>query len=116
MITIPTTVKPWGYEELLEQNDKYVLKRIVMNKGHKCSLQYHEKKTETIYVISGGPLRISINNLEYDKHYQSCPITINPLEVHRMEAIEDCVYLEVSTPELEDVVRIEDDYGRITKL
>jgi mannose-6-phosphate isomerase len=103
--------KPWGSEELIELNSKYCLKKLFMKKGHRCSLQYHEKKIETIYVLD-GVLTIEINkkiiNLKPNES-----ITITAGDVHRMSAIEsDSCYLESSTPELEDVVRIEDDFGR----
>lgn len=101
------TDKPWGYEILLEQNDKYVVKFIFMKKGEKCSLQYHEHKMETIYLLEGvmlcmGQTWISGRNF-----------TIKPGVHHRMEAATDIEYLECSTPELDDVVRLSDDYGRV---
>lgn len=105
------TTKPWGYEELVEVNDRYVVKHLFMRKGNQCSLQYHEKKKETVVVVS-GTLTVFYN----DQVLQMKPfdaLTINPHEVHRMFAEkEDCLYLECSTPELEDVVRVEDQYGR----
>lgn len=105
-----TTEKPWGKEELLENTGKYALKRITMYKNCRCSLQYHEYKTETIYVLS-GKLKIIINDKDhvYEKNQF---VTILPLVKHRMEGIEDSVYLESSTCELNDVIRIEDDYNR----
>ena len=104
--------KPWGKEEILEQNNFYVLKRLTMNKGHQCSLQYHEFKHETIYVLE-GTLHIFFRDAW--KEYKNGDIlVIKPKEVHRMKAIdEDCVYLESSTTELDDVVRLEDDYRKI---
>ena len=60
---ISRTEKPWGYEELLEQNDVYVVKRLFMKAGHSCSLQYHNKKHETIYVLS-GKLAVSVDDEE----------------------------------------------------
>lgn len=109
------TEKPWGYELLLECNDNYACKKLFMRKGHKCSLQYHNKKIETFYVISGrllfsyGPIGGSLVKVEL---LPGKYLTINPLSVHRMEALEDSEYLEASTPHLDDVVRIEDEYGR----
>lgn len=107
--------KPWGQEELLEKNDRYMFKRLTMKQGHACSLQYHEVKTESVYLLSGS-LKIyagdSAENLqEWIMKPGEC-VTINPYRVHRMEAITDAVYLEASTPELEDVVRLEDRYQR----
>jgi len=105
-----TINKPWGREEILEVNSKYVLKRLIMNKGCRCSLQHHEKKTETIYVLS-GLLRLYLNG-NYSIMTPGDVITIKPFDEHRMEGLEGTVYLEASTPELDDVVRIKDDYRR----
>lgn len=104
--------KPWGHEEWVEVNDKYVVKRLLMKKGHKCSLQYHEKKKETVVVLSGS-MTVYYND-EILSMGPSDTLTIDSFVNHRMFAEnEDCVYLECSTPELDDVVRIEDEYGRI---
>ena len=107
--------KPWGKEELLEKNERYMFKRLTMHKGHRCSLQYHEKKIETIYVLSGA-LKIvqgdSIDSLKEIIYQPHEVITLKLGKIHRMEAAEDCVYLEASTPEIEDVVRLKDDYNR----
>ena len=104
--------KPWGFEEILEINNYYTVKRLVLLKDHQCSLQYHQKKKETVISIIGN-LNIYLDNKliilnpgEY--------ITIKPGKKHRMKAIgTDCHYVECSTSDLDDVVRIEDDYGRI---
>ena len=107
--------KPWGKEELLEINDHYMVKKLTMWKGHRCSLQYHNQKKETIYVLSGqlkiysGP---SENELTVKIYGPNDTITLLPGTIHRMEGVEDCVYLEASTPQMEDVVRIQDDYNR----
>lgn len=107
--------KPWGYEELLEQNEYYVVKRLFMREGHCCSLQYHEEKHETVYVLSGtmrlvyGDTLEEIKDviLETGEHY-----VIAPGKIHRMCGATDCIYLESSTNQLDDVVRLVDDYGR----
>ena len=110
--------KPWGKEELLEINDHYMVKKLTMWKGHRCSLQYHKQKKETIYVLSGqlkiysGPAE---NKLTVKIYGPNEIITLPPGTIHRMEGVEDCVYLEASTPQMEDVVRIQDDSNR-TKL
>jgi mannose-6-phosphate isomerase-like protein (cupin superfamily) len=107
--------KPWGYEELVECNDKYVVKKLFMKKDHACSIQYHELKTESILVFSGVLaiyIGTSLDNLEKKIYYPGQTITIKPYTVHRMEAVEDCVYYETSTNELWDVVRLQDLYGR----
>lgn len=107
--------KPWGKEEVLELNNNYMLKRLTMKKGHRCSLQYHNNKCETIYILS-GELKIYIgkdkNNLSEKIYKQNETITIQPLEVHRMEAISDSIYLEASTPDTDDTIRLVDDYDR----
>lgn len=107
--------KPWGKEEVIEINDKYMMKRLTMFKGHRCSLQYHNKKKETILIIS-GVLKITFgesqNKLNYKLFKVGETFTLNPGIIHRMEAIEESVYIEASTPEMEDVVRLVDDYNR----
>ena len=107
--------KPWGREELVEVNDRYVVKKLTMLAGHRCSLQYHDRKQETIYVLS-GVLKIiqgkSQNTLQEGLYHAGDTVTIPPGLIHRMEGVEDSVYLEASTPELDDVVRLKDDYQR----
>jgi mannose-6-phosphate isomerase len=107
--------KPWGYEEVVEINDKYMVKKLTMWAGHRCSLQYHNLKKETIYVLS-GVLKIvqgkSQDSLIEKLYYAGDTITIEPRLIHRMEGVEDSVYLEASTPEMDDVVRLVDDYQR----
>ena len=108
-------IKPWGYELLIEKNNKYMFKKLFMKKGHRCSLQYHKKKIETIFVVSGN-LKIfygkNKNKLKYKIFKSQNTITINPKMIHRMQAVNDCIYLEASTPEITDVVRLSDDYDR----
>ena len=108
--------KPWGKEEDLEINDKYMLKKLTMFAGKKCSLQYHNQKKETIYILS-GKLRIykgeNEKELESKIYLKGETITLDPGQIHRMEGVEDSVYLEASTPEMDDVVRILDDYNRV---
>jgi mannose-6-phosphate isomerase len=107
--------KPWGREEVIEINDKYMVKKLTMFAGHRCSLQFHNIKKETIYVLSGvlkiiqGP---SQDELEEKIYRAGDTITIAPGLIHRMEGVEECVYLEASTPEMDDVVRLADDYQR----
>lgn len=109
--------KPWGYEELIEYNKNYVVKKLFMKEGHSCSTQYHKLKTETIIVLK-GVLRIfignDINSLEFKDYQEGENITIKPYTIHKMLGITDCLYLETSTNELWDVVRLQDDYNRIT--
>lgn len=103
--------KPWGFEEILETNKLYTVKRLFMRNGHQCSFQYHKKKKETVVGLSG-----LLTILYEDGKMILNPgesITIEPLQKHRMAAkLGDCFYLECSTSELDDVVRMSDDYGR----
>ena len=109
-------IKPWGFEILIEKNNNYVLKKLFMKKNHRCSLQYHKKKIETIYVLS-GILEITFGrnkkNLKKKQFLKNDTITLNPRVIHRMKALKDCFYLESSSPQLKDVVRLEDDYSRL---
>jgi mannose-6-phosphate isomerase-like protein (cupin superfamily) len=106
--------KPWGYEIIWARTDRYVGKILHIKRGHRLSLQYHNRKDETIYVQSGNLLLmvdegsglIELQLKAGDGHH------IAPLTKHRMIAQTDCDILEVSTPELDDVVRLEDAYGR----
>ena len=115
MSTFTIIEKPWGREEVIEINDRYMVKKLTMWAGHRCSLQYHNIKKETIYVLS-GVLKI-IQGTQQDalteKLYRAGDtITIPPGLIHRMEGVEDSVYLEASTPDMDDVVRLVDDYQR----
>ena len=107
--------KPWGKEEVVEINNTYMVKKLTMWKGHRCSLQYHNHKKETIYVLS-GKLRIisgpNQDDLTGKIYTTGDTITIASGIVHRMEGVEDSVFLEASTPEMNDVVRLVDDYQR----
>ena len=106
--------KPWGYELCWAKTDRYVGKVIHVDAGHALSLQYHNVKDETILVWSGRML------FEIEEEGQRVTremgpgdsVHVAPGTVHRMTAIEDTDIFEVSTPELEDVVRLEDRYGR----
>jgi len=107
--------KPWGKEELIEYNDHYVVKKLFMKANECCSLQYHELKRETIYVLSGKVklyIGNDINTLDEKIMTAGDKITITPYMIHRMEGIEDSEYLECSSPELWDVVRLGDKYAR----
>ena len=107
--------KPWGREEVVEINERYMVKKLTMWAGHRCSLQYHNIKKETVYVLS-GVLKIihgtTPDALEEKLFRAGDTITIAPGLIHRMEGVEDAVYLEASTPEMDDVVRLVDDYQR----
>ncbi len=107
--------KPWGYELHWAKTDRYVAKIIHINSGHALSLQYHNQKDETILLWKG---RLTLEIKEKDKlvQRQMNPgdiFHIRPKTIHRMIALEDSDVLEASTPELDDVVRLEDRYGRV---
>jgi mannose-6-phosphate isomerase len=107
--------KPWGYELWWARTDRYVGKLIHVNKGHALSLQYHEKKDETILVWKGRILFEThdvAGKLVGREMGPGEAVHVTPPTVHRMTAIEDTDIFEVSTPEVEDVVRLEDRYGR----
>ena len=106
--------KPWGYEVWWARTDRYVGKQIHINKGHALSLQYHNKKDETIFVWSGKMLfEQEIDGKLVGKEMgPGDAVHVTPPTVHRMTAIEDTDVFEVSTPETDDVVRLEDRYGR----
>ncbi len=107
--------KPWGRELWLAHTDKYALKIIEVNKGTRSSLQYHVKKHEHIYVDS-GLLQVEWEDDAGQMHtLQLKPgdvIENKPGHKHRVLALENVRLIEVSTPELDDVVRVEDDYSR----
>ncbi len=118
MSEIPRKVeKPWGYEIWWARTERYVGKILHVKKGESLSLQYHNVKDETILLQSGrllfetrpageeGPLR-KLEMKPGDVFH------ITPGTLHRMTGLEDCDIVEVSTPELDDVVRLEDRYGR----
>ncbi len=106
--------KPWGYELIFARTDRYVGKILHINQGQTLSLQYHEIKEETIFVVN-GELRLTI---EFDGDRRVIPLRkgeafhIPPRLIHRMEAVVDTDVAEVSTQELNDVIRLEDRYGR----
>ena len=108
--------KPWGNELIWANNEKYIAKILTIMPGQKLSRQFHRKKDETIYVMQGtlvlemggqGEMVRMVCHPGYSKR-------IMPGEIHRFAAPSTgCVLMEVSSPELDDVVRLEDDYGRI---
>ncbi len=106
--------KPWGHELIWAHTEKYAGKILHIRKGEMLSYQYHDVKDETIFLYS-GLMEIDIEDGKERKRVVLNPgdgIRILPLTKHRMIAIEDCEVLEVSTPELSDVVRLDDRYGR----
>ncbi|MDQ7087028.1 MAG: phosphomannose isomerase type II C-terminal cupin domain [Acidobacteriota bacterium] len=102
--------KPWGHEEWLVVGERVVMKRLVIHQGHRLSLQYHEKKEEAWLLVRG---RARVRYGEAEGEIAAGRVVYLPAgTVHRIEAIEEVELLEVSTPELDDVVRLEDDFGR----
>ena len=115
---IPRKVeKPWGHEIWWARTERYAGKLLHVKKGESLSLQYHRIKDETIMVQSG---RLLFETLPAGEEGPLRPLEMHPGDVfhivpgtrHRMTGLEDCDIVEVSTPELDDVVRLEDRYGR----
>jgi mannose-6-phosphate isomerase-like protein (cupin superfamily) len=117
MVTRRATVveKPWGHEEIFAQTPGYVGKILFIKRGEALSLQYHEVKEETLRVLDGelelvvGP---DLDRLESHHLADGDIFHVAPGTLHRMIATSDCRLLEVSTNYLDDVVRLEDRYGR----
>ena len=111
-------LKPWGREIWFAQNNNYAGKILEIKEGHRYSLQYHEKKIETQYVYS-GLIKITYGtdkeNLKEIILKPGDKFDVNPYTIHRAEALEDSQIFEVSTPQLTDVVKLHDDYGRSGK-
>ena len=111
--------KPWGYEIIFTPLGlPYVGKILHINTGKKLSLQYHDKKLETQYLLNGKCMRIEDDDsgqLKETEMKQNNGYTININQRHRLIAISDCEILEVSTPEIGNTYRLEDDYGRGTE-
>ena len=110
--------KPWGWEQIVELNDRYCIKHLFVKPGHRFSQQYHERKRETLILISGsadlllrpdGVTEQATAMVDGEAH------PIAPGTVHRVRGTgpEGALILEVSTPDVDDVVRLEDDYGRV---
>lgn len=107
--------KPWGHEEIFAETADYVGKILFIRRGEALSLQYHEVKEETLRVLEGTlelVTGIDVERLEKHKIGPETVFHIPPRTLHRMVAVTDCLLLEVSTPQLDDVVRLEDRYGR----
>jgi mannose-6-phosphate isomerase len=106
--------KPWGHELIWAHTERYVGKILHINKGESLSYQYHRVKDETVHLLAG----VLEMDLETDngrttvRFFPGDCLHITPGMKHRMTAVEECDVLEVSTPELDDVIRLEDRYGR----
>ncbi len=112
----PITVeKPWGHELIWANNSHYAGKVLHVKEGCRLSLQYHVRKRETLLIISG---RVRMTMGTPDGHIETFDVgpgavfEVLPGQVHRIEALETSDLVEVSTPDLDDVVRLSDDYGR----
>jgi mannose-6-phosphate isomerase len=107
--------KPWGHELWWALTDDYAGKILHIEAGHKLSLQFHEQKDESAYLLRGrllltkGPSEGELETIELGPGETWRNV---PGEVHTVEAVEDSDVIEVSTPELDDVVRLSDSYGR----
>jgi len=111
---IKTVPKPWGHETIWARTDWYVGKILHIKAGEALSVQYHQVKDETIYLIAGELIyriwendKPTVVDLRIGQAYR-----ITPGTVHQMEAVTDCDLIEVSPPQLDDVVRVRDRYGR----
>jgi mannose-6-phosphate isomerase len=107
--------KPWGWEHRFAITDRYLGKVIHVNRGEMLSLQYHRQKDETLLVTS-GTMDLQLENaqgrIETHRLTPGMARRIVPGRKHRMIAIDECEFFEVSSPEIDDVVRLEDKYGR----
>jgi mannose-6-phosphate isomerase len=107
--------KPWGSELWFAHTERYAGKILRVRAGRRLSIQYHEEKDETSYVLSGRVIVSQGDSAEEMTTRELGPGESwrnRPLVVHTLEAIEDAKIIEVSTPQLEDVVRLQDRYGR----
>ena len=106
--------KPWGYELIWAQTDRYVGKILHVDAGHALSCQYHNLKDETLHVLQGEVvLRLGQGDLVEERRFRAGEsVRIPPGQVHSIEAVTDSDVLEASTAELNDVVRLSDPYGR----
>ena len=106
--------KPWGYELRFARTDRYAGKVLFIRAGSQLSLQFHRQKDES-FLVHEGTLDLVLGRAEEQRVIRLGPgdaSHVIPGTVHRFRAVTDCLLFEVSTPELEDVVRIEDDFGR----
>jgi len=107
--------KPWGWEHRFAITDRYLGKVIHVNRGEMLSLQYHRQKDETLLLVQGVmDLQLEDDHGEMQTHRLTRGMArrILPGRKHRMIAVDDCEFFEVSSPEIDDVVRLEDKYGR----
>jgi len=108
--------KPWGYELIWAQTDRYVGKVLFVRAGHSLSLQFHREKDES-WLVHDGRARLELGEVGSGALLEEvigpgAAFHYEPGTVHRVTALEDTTIIEVSTPQLDDVVRLEDAYGR----
>jgi mannose-6-phosphate isomerase len=107
--------KPWGWEIIWAASGSYTGKLLHLHAGHRLSLQYHDKKLETQCLLSGRAMLVvedADGQLVEMEMLSGTGYTIAPYRIHRLEAVDDCVVIEVSTPERGTTVRLQDDYRR----
>ena len=106
--------KPWGHETIWAHTDRYVGKVLHIKAGHALSVQYHNRKDETIHLLKGEMIyRVQEDGVLKEVRLRAGESFRNePGTIHQMEAVTDCDVLEASTPDLDDVVRLSDRYGR----
>jgi mannose-6-phosphate isomerase len=106
--------KPWGHETIWAHTDRYVGKILHIKAGHALSVQYHNRKDETVHLLTGELIyRVKLGAELEDMHLRAGEsFRISAGTIHQMEAVTDCDVLEASTPDLDDVVRLSDRYGR----
>jgi mannose-6-phosphate isomerase-like protein (cupin superfamily) len=113
---VTRVTKPWGHEIIWALSERYVGKILHINAGHELSVQYHNRKDETVYLLSGEivyRVQKEGDDVLDDMHLKvGESFRITPGTIHQMIAVTDCDVLEVSTPEIDDVVRLSDKYGR----
>lgn len=111
MIFYPQRIeKPWGYELIWADTEHYAGKILHIRAGEQLSLQYHEHKDETVYVLAGTML-VAVDGMT-TRMVGGMSCRIHPQQRHRMTALSTCDVLEASTAQLQDVVRLADRYGR----
>ncbi|HXN76463.1 MAG TPA: cupin domain-containing protein [Gemmatimonadaceae bacterium] len=115
-VNVTHVPKPWGHETIWAHSEWYVGKILHINAGHELSVQYHNRKDETVYLLWGEIIyrvqRDGDDILDDVQLNVGESFRITPGTIHQMIAVTDCDVLEVSTPEVDDIVRLSDKYGR----
>lgn len=114
-VSVTVVPKPWGHEIIWAHTEQYVGKILHINAGHALSVQYHNHKDETVYLLSGQLIywvKLGDGELQDMRLSVGEAFRITPGTIHYMEAVTDCDVLEASTAQLDDVVRLRDRYGR----